>query len=135
MTYSLPSRRMCVWIFVASDDATSGSVIRNAERILPSSNGSHHCLFCSAVPYLSSVSMLPVSGAEQLNTSGAHSTRPMISQSGAYSRLVSVPPCDFGRQRFHRPAARALGFSSSMIGTTSQRLALLVCSCHLRSFG
>src|SRR5690349_23223665 len=75
MTYSLPSRRMCVWIFVASDDATSGSVIRNAERILPSSNGSHHCLFCSAVPYLSSVSMLPVSGAEQLNTTGAHSDR------------------------------------------------------------
>ena len=31
--------------------------------------------------------MLPVSGAEQLNTSGAHGTRPMISHSGAYSRF------------------------------------------------
>ena len=32
--------------------------------------------------------MLPVSGAEQLNTSGAIVERPMISHSGAYSRLV-----------------------------------------------
>src|SRR5690348_11131354 len=122
-------------MFVASEEATAGSVIRNAERILPSSSGSHHCLFCSGVPYLSSVSMLPVSGAEQLKTSGAHSTRPMISQSGAYSRLVSVPPCVFGRQRFQSPASRAFGFSASMIGTTCQRLSLLVCSCHLCSFG
>ena len=36
--------------------------------------------------------MLPVSGAEQLNTSGANGERPMISQSGAYSRLVSPAP-------------------------------------------
>ena len=126
---------MCVSMLVASDEATCGSVIRKAERIFPSSSGSHHCLTCSAVPYLSSVSMLPVSGAEQLKTSGAHSTRPMISQSGAYSRLASVPPCDFGRQRFQRPAARAFGFSSSMMGTGCQRLSLLVCSCHLCSFG
>ena len=89
-------------MFVASEEATFGSVMRNAERIFPSS-GSHHCLICSGVPYLSSVSMLPVSGAEQLKTSGAQVTRPMISQSGAYSRLVSVPPCVFGRHRFHSP--------------------------------
>src|SRR3954471_14701846 len=126
---------MLVCMFVASDEATAGSVIRKAERMFPSRIGSHHCFICSAVPYLRSVSMLPVSGAEQLNTSGAHSTRPMISQSGAYSRLVSVPPCDFGRHRFHNPAARAFGFSSSMIGTTSQRLLERVWSCHLRSFG
>jgi len=31
------------------------------------------------------VSMLPVSGAEQLNTSLAHEMAPMISASGAYS--------------------------------------------------
>src|SRR6266850_5729325 len=122
-------------MLVASDEATFGSVIRKAERILPSSSGSHHCLMCSGEPYFSSVSMLPVSGAEQLKTSGAQCTRPMISQSGAYSRLVSVPPCDFGRHRFHSPAARALGLSSSMIGTTSQRFAERVCSCHLCSFG
>src|ERR671925_2060250 len=113
-------------MFVASEEATFGSVMRKAERIFPSSSGSHHCLTCSGVPYLRSVSMFPVSGAEQLNTSGAQVTRPMISQSGAYSRLVSVPPCDFGRHRFHSPAARALGLSSSMIGTTSQRLLLRV---------
>src|SRR6185295_6607284 len=135
MTYSLPSRLMRVWMLVASEEATFGSVIRNAERIFPSSSGSHHCLFCSGVPYLRIVSMLPVSGAEQLKTSGAHSTRPMISHSGAYSRLVSVPPCDFGRHRFHSPAARALGFNSSMIGTGVQRLSERVCSCHLCSFG
>src|SRR5437868_14326689 len=139
MTHSLPeplfSFWMRSWMLVASDDAPSGSVIRKAERIFPSSSGSHHSLICSGVPYLRSVSMLPVSGAEQLNTSGAHSTRPMISQSGAYSRLVSVPPCDFGRHRFQRPAAWAFFFSSSMIGTTSQRLLERVCSYQLPSFG
>jgi hypothetical protein len=60
-----------------------GSVIANAERMVPASSGSSHMCFCSCVPLLSSTSMLPVSGAEQLNTSGAHSTRPMISASGA----------------------------------------------------
>src|ERR1051325_7606875 len=75
-------------MLVASDEATFGSFIRNAERILPSSSGSHHSLMCSGEPYFSSVSMLPVSGAEQLKTSGAQRTRPMISQSGAYSRFV-----------------------------------------------
>src|SRR3954464_3599051 len=122
-------------MLVASDEATFGSVMRKAERILPSSSGSHHCLMCSEEPYLSSVSMLPVSGAEQLNTSGAQVTRPMISQSGAYSRLVSVPPCDFGRQRFHRPWPFAFSFNSSMIGTVSQRRSLFTCSCHWCSLG
>src|ERR1700752_3533575 len=98
---------MRVWILVASDEATFGSVIRNAEGLFPSRSGSHHCLTCSGVPYLSSVSMLPVSGAEQLKTSGAQVTRPMISHSGAYSRLGRVPPCASGRHRFHKPAAFA----------------------------
>jgi len=35
------------------------------------------------------LSMLPVSGAEQLKASGAMCERPMISHSGAYSRFVS----------------------------------------------
>src|ERR1041385_901115 len=122
-------------MLVASDEATFGSVIRNAERILPSSSDSHHCLMCSGAPYLSSVSMLPVSGAEQLKTSGAQCTRPMISQSGAYSRLVRVPPCDFGRHRFHRPFSRAFALSSSMTGTGCQRLSLLTCASHLCSLG
>src|SRR2546428_8333689 len=121
---------MCVWILVASDEATAGSVMRKAERIFPSSSGSHHCLTCSGVPYLSSVSMLPVSDAEQLKISGAHSTRPMISQSGAYSRLVSVPPCDLERHRFHRQAPRALALNSPMIATPSHRLSRCVCTCH-----
>ena len=36
--------------------------------------------------------MLPVSGALQLHASGAMKLRPMISASGAYSRLVSPAP-------------------------------------------
>ena len=52
--------------------------------------------------------MFPVSGGAQLNTSGAIGERPMISQSGAYSRFVRPPPSSFsGRNRFQRPAARA----------------------------
>ena len=65
--------------------------------------------------------MLPVSGAEQLNTSAAKCTRPMISHSGAYSRLVSPSGTrlENGRNRFHRPAWRASGLSSSttLVGT------------------
>ena len=39
---------MRVAMLVASDEATSGSVIANADRISPPSNGSSHCFFCSA---------------------------------------------------------------------------------------
>ncbi len=70
-------------MLVASLDATSGSVIENDERISPASSGSSHCRCCSGVPYCASTSMLPVSGAEQLKTSLAQSTRPMLSASGA----------------------------------------------------
>ncbi len=63
------------------------------------------------------VSMLPVSGAEQLKDSGAMGERPMISQSGAYSRLVSPAPRSLsGRKRFQSPRSRALALSSSMMG-------------------
>src|SRR5213596_3509746 len=59
--------------------------------------------------------MLPVSGAEQLKASGAIGERPMISQSGAYSRFVSPAPRSLsGRNRFQRPRSRAFAFSCSM---------------------
>ncbi len=70
-------------MFVASDEATSGSVIAKAERISPLTSGASHEAFCSGVAKCASTSMLPVSGALQLNTSLAHSTRPMRSASGA----------------------------------------------------
>src|ERR1700760_4729449 len=92
ITYDSPSRTMLDSMLVASEDATAGSVIAKAERIRPSSNGCSHCCCCSGVPYRTSTSMLPVSGAAQLNISGAEIERPMISHSGAYSRLVSPAP-------------------------------------------
>ena len=70
-------------MFVASEEATAGSVIRNALRIWPSSSGSSHWSRCSSDPYLSRTSMLPVSGALQLNTSGASCERPIASATGA----------------------------------------------------
>lgn len=75
-------------MLVASDDATSGSVIRNAERILPSIRGLSHSSFCAALPYLASTSILPVSGAEQLHASEALRERPSHSAMRAYSTLV-----------------------------------------------
>ena len=83
ITYSSPSRVMLDSILVASEDATFGSVMAKAERILPSSRGSSQRFLCSSLPYRSSTSMLPVSGAEQLKTSGAMGERPMTSQRGA----------------------------------------------------
>ena len=63
ITTSSPSTTAVASMLVASEEATPGSVIVNAERIWPSSSGSSHSAFCASVPYLSSTSMLPVSGA------------------------------------------------------------------------
>ena len=70
-------------MFVASELATAGSVIANADRISPASSGLSQRSLCSSVPNSVSTSMFPVSGALQLKTSGAISERPMISASGA----------------------------------------------------
>ena len=82
-TYSSPSRSMRSAMLVASEEATSGSVIAKAERISPSSSGVSQRSFCAGVPNWCSTSMLPVSGAEQLHASEAMRERPMISASGA----------------------------------------------------
>src|SRR5580658_9987621 len=50
ITYSSRSRTMLALTFVASDEATSGSVIEKHDRISPASNGLSHFSFCSAVP-------------------------------------------------------------------------------------
>ena len=92
ITYSSPSRTIDASILVASEDATAGSVIAKQERISPRSKGLSHCSCCSGVPYRAKTSILPVSGAEQLNTSADQSARPMISHNGAYSRLVNPAP-------------------------------------------
>src|SRR4051794_23373377 len=110
---------MRVAMFVASEEATSGSVIENADRIRPSSSGSSQRAFCSGVPNSESSSMLPVSGAEQFSASGAsQGLRPVISASGAYCRLVRPAPWSWigGRKRFHRPRSRAPALSPSMTG-------------------
>src|SRR3546814_9030362 len=77
--------------------------------------------------------MLPVSGAEQLNTSDAHSMRPISSAQEAYSRLVrpgatnskllstGLWPASGGMKRFHMPSAFARSFNSSIIGRVFHR--------------
>src|SRR5882724_3964023 len=50
ITYSSPSRAILDLMFVASDEATSGSVIAKHERISPASSGFNHCCCCSGVP-------------------------------------------------------------------------------------
>src|SRR5215469_6763729 len=112
---------MLVEMLVASDEATSGSVMQNADRISPSSSGRSQRCFCSSVPNSASTSMLPVSGAAQFSASGARNERPVSSASGAYWRLDSPAPSGWpARNRFHRPRWRAFAFRSSMIGGRSQ---------------
>ena len=79
MTHSSPSRRAEVETLVASEDATSGSVMPKQERISPRMSGSSHCFFCASLPYLWSTSILPVSGAEQLKISAASRDLPISS--------------------------------------------------------
>ncbi len=107
-------------MFVASDEATSGSVIENAERISPSSSGERKsCLTCS-LPYRLRISMLPVSGAAQFSASDAKLSLPSSSEIGAYSRLVifvpGAPGSRCGMNRFHSPRSRAAAFIFSMTG-------------------
>jgi len=129
---------MDVSMLLASDDATSGSVMQNADLTSPSSSGMSQRSICSALPNSASSSMLPVSGAEQFSASGAIAPlRPVISASGAYCRLVSPAPYFSAirpawssspsgpgartvRNRFHRPRLRACAFSSSITGGRCQ---------------
>ena len=57
-------------------DVCVHTVMAKHERMRPSSRGLSHRLRCAGEPYRASTSMLPVSGAEQLNTSGAYTDRP-----------------------------------------------------------
>src|SRR5580704_6029401 len=50
ITYSSATRTMLAAMFVASDEATSGSVMAKQERISPTRSGFSHFSFCSAVP-------------------------------------------------------------------------------------
>ncbi len=121
ITYSSPSRSIRVAMLVASDEATSGSVIANPERILPFSRGSSHRCFCSGEPNIASSSMFPVSGGAQFRAAGAMCIEwPVISANGAYCRFVSPAPFSPGRNRFHRPRRRASARSSARMGTESQ---------------
>ena len=74
---------MRVAMLVASDKATSGSLIAKHERSAPESSGSSQRVRCIGLAKTCSNSILPLSGALQLKTSADHGTRPMISHSGA----------------------------------------------------
>ena len=82
-TYSSPSRSMRRPMFVASEEATAGSVIENAERISPSSNGASQSRFTVSDPYMLRISMFPVSGAAQFSASDENGTLPSSSEIGA----------------------------------------------------
>mmetsp|Transcript_9871 Transcript_9871/g.23570 ORF Transcript_9871/g.23570 Transcript_9871/m.23570 type:complete len:236 (-) Transcript_9871:466-1173(-) len=138
-------------MLVASEEATPGSVIAKHERISPSSRGTSHLRRCSSVPYLASVSMLPVSGAEQLKTSLAQAQAPITRLRCEYSRLVSPAPrrspprlrggrrsssaVSEGIQRFHSPAALASALSCSISGCTVHLSGPRLCSQRAPSAG
>ena len=86
---------VCTADYAAMEQAQKPLVARmeKADRVRPSSSGPSQRSCCAAVPKRDSSSMLPVSGAEQLKTSGARNgLRPMISQRGAYCMLVRPAP-------------------------------------------
>ena len=121
MTTSSPSSIMVAAILVASDEATSGSVIPNTERISPASNGLSHFSFWASLPKWYSTSILPVSGALQLKISGAKRYFPMRSAIGAYSSVERPwPSSASGKNRLANPASRALALSASVPGCSFQ---------------
>ena len=79
ITHSSPSSSAVVESSVGSDPAVFGSVIENAERILPSSSGCSQRFFCSSVPKWARISEFPESGAWLPNTIGPQIEAPSIS--------------------------------------------------------
>ena len=71
MTNSSPARVIVVEMLRASEEATPGSVMQNAERISAANNGCNQRSCCSGVPNMCRISMFPVSGAAQFMASGA----------------------------------------------------------------
>ena len=63
MTHSSPSRTALVRMERGSEPAFSGSVMENPDCMVPSTRGSSHFSFCSAVPYLARIDWLPELGA------------------------------------------------------------------------
>merc|ERR1719491_176255 len=120
MTYSSPSLTIEEPIWVASEDATPGSVIAKHERISALSKGSNHFFFCSGVPYFSNTSILPVSGAEQFIAALQSGIAPNNSAIGAYSSTVN--PETSGRKKFQRPLALAFARNSFNIGGSAHLL-------------
>jgi NAD(P)-dependent dehydrogenase (short-subunit alcohol dehydrogenase family) len=103
-------------MFVASEEATSGSVIANAERISAFSSGCGQRLFCSGVPKYARTSMLPVSGAEQFSAA-----RDLAAYRRAFG--INVDGVFFGVNAA-LPALRARGrgalvLTSSLAGLTA----------------
>jgi hypothetical protein len=121
----------------ASELATAGSVIANAERIWQSSNGRNHCACCAGVPYMARISMLPVSGAEQFSASGPMIDRPASSISGAYSRLVRPAPQEpCVMKRFQSPSSRAFACRSRITcGCSCRFAAAAICASYTVSAG
>ena len=97
--------------------------------------------------------MLPVSGAEQLNASDAHTLAPMHPARCAYSRFVSPGPVksapsspsgtsslrssreSAGSHRFHKPARLANVLSRSTSAHTDQRSGDAACASSAASAG
>ena len=111
ITNSSPSRSIRVVKLTGSEDATSGSVMANAEPISPSSNGTNQRCFCSGVANNCSNSIFGTSGAWQLNTRDAHSRRPKTSATPVNSRFDNLSPGSSSVSRgsaiFHSPNAFA----------------------------
>ena len=78
ITQSSPSRTATQRKLVGSDPPC-GSVIAKVEKMSPSSSGWRYCAFCSSVPNMARISLLPVSGPWQPNTTGPNAEVPNIS--------------------------------------------------------
>ena len=93
---------------VGSLDATSGSVIAKHDRIRPSASGRSQRSFCSSLPAISKVCMLPSSGAMQFMPSAASGAAPTSWEMSAIpSTPTPRPPYSSGRCGVKIPRSRA----------------------------
>ena len=113
MTYSSPSRTIELSMLVASRRGDGGLGHREARADLAGEQRLQPALLLLLRAVARQHFHVAGVGRRAVEDLGRKCERPMISHSGAYSRLVRPAPCSLsGRNRFHRPACARLAASA-----------------------
>ena len=119
MTQSLPSFTAVVDMMTGFEPALFGSVIVKQLRISPRTSGSRNCSFCFSLACACIISMLPASGAWELNAMRPSGLLPISSITRPnFKKWRPPPPTSFGIWSALRPSFLVFARSLSTSGFT-----------------